>query len=86
MQIKSKGSLISPIQSAQTLAHEHRGPTLIATLKMELSDSDLKNGLQHDPHRSSRLMPELFQGIVTVIPIASIEQPHRLMEAGVTQQ
>ena len=53
---------------------------------MEMGHSDLQDPLEHTPARGLGFMPKLFEAVVAGVPLASIEKPDGLPEAGIDHQ
>lgn len=74
--IQTESLAIAVVQAPKAFTQQHGGATVIAPLQMEMGYGDLKDALQASPAWAMGLMPELFEAVVTGIPLAGVELGH----------
>jgi hypothetical protein len=74
------------VQTPQPLPEQHRGTAAVAALQVQVGHGDLKDALQHLAARALGFMPELLKAVVAGVPLAGIEKPDGLPEAGINHQ
>ena len=74
LEIQAQSLIFAGAEAAQPLTGQHHGPMPVVALKVELGNGNLEDALQQRPHRALGFMPELFEAVVTGVPVAGIEQ------------